>query len=452
MWAERARVCMSESIRGIEHLLIALLTLQIVRLWWRLNRGRVKRWMKRAKAYRPRKRHPKSPKDCPHCQRGVRLSGVQIEGKVKPWSEVKSRRGRKKRYRTEGYACLNPECAYFGQRDEHVHALVRHTVRGKDKDIVYLKCQACGRVFSSRKGTPLYNLKTKVKRVEMVLWFLAEGVNYAVLMRYTGHKDATMARWLERVARHSRGWHDELFRGLVLKLVQLDELHAKVRDSEQAKWLWLAIDPVSKVIPSLHLGGRKSEDAYAVAHDLKERLAPGCVPSFVTDGLWSYFYALSAHFGYWFRPKRARTDHWAVAKDFRHGQLVKRRERRKLSYVIQRMAWGRRRELFALLKGLGFRQVIQTAYVERVNLTFRQSMAPLARQTWSLVSERQLLHHAEWFRFYYNVGRTHRSLREPVRGLRRRYRKRTPAMALGITDHVMTVGEILHMPLVPAAA
>jgi IS1 family transposase len=90
------------------------------------------------------------------------------------------------------------------------------------------------------------------------------------------------------MGQHSEGLHHALFRGLVLTLVQLDELSAKVRDSEQARWLWLAIDPVTKVIPSLHLGGRKHDDTYAVAHDLKERLDPDCVPSFTTDGLWGY--------------------------------------------------------------------------------------------------------------------------------------------------------------------
>ena len=44
----------------------------------------------------------------------------------------------------------------------------------------------------------------------------------------------------------SEGLHNALFRGLVLKLVQLDELYAKVRDSEQARWLWLAIDPITR--------------------------------------------------------------------------------------------------------------------------------------------------------------------------------------------------------------
>jgi len=185
---------------------------------------------------------------------------------------------------------------------------------------------------------------------------------------------------------------------------------------------------------------------------LKERLDPDCVPSFLTDGLWGYFYALTAHFGHWFRPKRARTDHWAVDKEFRHGQLVKRKERRKLKYAVQRMAWGKRSELFDVLEANGFRRVIQTSFIERVNLTFRQCVAALGRQTWSLLSEQQLLYHAEWFRLYYHLARPHESLREPVPGLKGRYRDRTPAMALGITDRVLSVGDILRTPLIPTAA
>lgn len=74
----------------------------------------------------------------------------------------------------------------IGITEEAFHALVRHTLRGKDPDIPYLLCQCCQTVFSSRKGTPLYYLKTKTDRVEPVMWFLAEGVIRAVLVRYTG--------------------------------------------------------------------------------------------------------------------------------------------------------------------------------------------------------------------------------------------------------------------------
>ena len=75
-----------------------------------------------------------------------------------------------------------------------------------------------------------------------------------------------------------------------------------------------------------------------------------------------------------------------------------------------------------------------TAFIERVNLTFRQGIAGLARDTWSLMSEPRLLLHAEWFRLYYHLARPHESLREPLPGFKRKYRARTPAMALGVTD------------------
>jgi hypothetical protein len=116
------------------------------------------------------------------------------------------------------------------------------------------------------------------------------------------------------------------------------------------------------------------------------------------------------------------------------------------------MAWGKRAALFAVLVANGFRRVIQTAFIERVNLTFRQGIAGLARDTWSVMTEPHLRLHAEWFRLYYHLSRPHESLREPVPGFKRKYRSRTPAMAAGLTDRVLTVGDILRMPLVPTAA
>jgi transposase-like protein len=131
---------------------------------------------------------------------------------------------------------------------------------------------------------------------------LAEGVDISVLVRFTGHADATLARWLERMGTHSQSWHNYLFRNLVFTLVQMDELYTRVRATASACWLWLAIDPASKAILALHLGGRTKADAFALVHDLKWRLAPDYVPAFTTDGLRSYFYALTAHLGTWFRP------------------------------------------------------------------------------------------------------------------------------------------------------
>jgi len=273
-------------------------------------------------------------------------------------------------------------------------------------------------------------------------------VDVSVLVRYTGHSDATLARWLERMGSHSQGWHNLLFRNLALTLVQMDELYTRIRATATAAWLWLVFDPVSKAIPALHIGGRTKEDAFAVVHDLKERLDPACVPAVTTDGLRSYFYALTAHFGRWCRPASARMDHWQPSEELHYGQLVKRKEKRRALFTHTRMVWGKRRSLFARLRAVGLRPLIQTAFVERVNLTFRQSVAALSRRTWAYAqTERHLVLHCEWFRLYYHLVRAHESLAVDVPGLKRRFRSRSPAMALGLTDHLWSVQDLLHHPV-----
>ena len=128
-----------------------------------------------------------------------------------PYVEMKSPRGRKKRVRTAGLACPHPKCKYYGVPDEAVHALVGYGKTDKRKKIQRLRCQACLTTFSCRLGTPLYYLKSDEREVEMVLWFLAEGVDMSVMVRFTGRVDATIARWLRRMGEHSAGWHDVWF-------------------------------------------------------------------------------------------------------------------------------------------------------------------------------------------------------------------------------------------------
>jgi IS1 family transposase/transposase-like protein len=419
------------------------LVVGVLMLW--LLRREVSRWWRRAsqdwKERRPRRWKPKSPHDCDLCCGGVTLHRL-IERKVVPYCELKSARGRKKRVETSGYACPNPDCCYCGITDATCHALVGYGVQSGNQRF---KCQKCGKVFTSRVGTPLYYLKTDAKRVEFVLLFLAEGVDASVLVRYTGHSDATIGRWLERMGRHSAGWHDQLFRDLVLTFIQMDEMYSRVRRQASAIWVWLAIDAQTKTIPAMHIGGRTKADAFALVHDLRQRLAEECIPVFTTDGLRSYFYAVTAHFGYWSRPKRARKDHWFVSPDLLYGQLVKRKNRGRKRFAQTRMMWGKRHAYGKAMRLLGLRPTIQTAFVERVNLTFRQGVSSLSRRTWAYAQTvEQLTYHAEWFRLYYHVIRPHESLRVKLKGPHRRYRKRTPAMAVGVTRERWKVQPMLH--------
>jgi hypothetical protein len=114
---------MPDSIQ-LEQLAMPGLMAYAPRLWWRLNRRRMKGWLQRVKDHLPIHRHPKSPKDCLHCCRGLHLEKVHIKRDVRPWEEMKRQRGRKKRYATQGCACLNPACPYCGITDETIYTLV----------------------------------------------------------------------------------------------------------------------------------------------------------------------------------------------------------------------------------------------------------------------------------------------------------------------------------------
>jgi IS1 family transposase len=173
----------------------------------------------------------------------------------------------------------------------------------------------------------------------------------------------------------------------------------RVRSTASACWVWLAMDPVSKIVPALHVGERTRTDAFALVHDLKQRLSPDCMPAITTDGLRSYFYAITAHFGTWFRPPR--TDHCQPSPALHYGQLVKRKNRRHTTFTHTRMLWGKRQHLLARLRAVGLNACIQTAFIERLNLTLRQCVESLSRRTWSYAqTQQQLRLHLEWFRTY----------------------------------------------------
>jgi transposase-like protein/IS1 family transposase len=431
-----------------EHILLAILFIALLLSLWKNNQAQIKRLHKKGKITRPRQLKPKTPKNCPGCREGVELMVGKPRTDVVAYAQHKSSRGRTKRLATQGHACPNPNCPYFGVVDQQLHALVGNGKRGKDKEIQYWRCQMCRKDFTSRLHTPLYCLKSDEGQIILVLMLLAEGCDFSVLVRCSGHSEATVSRWLERMGKHSGLLHNRYFQGLLLSHVQVDELCCWVRRVGKM-WLWLAIDPVTKILPSLHLGQRKNDDAMALIHDLKQRLRECCVPAFTSDGLNAYFYALTAHFGKWYRPVGARLDRWKVSELLLHGQLVKQRKRGKTKFAVMRMLWGKRCLLTARLKENGFSALIQTAFIERVNLTIRRGVSSLMRKTWSLAqTPEHLLLHCEWWRAYYHFVRPHESLALKVPGLGR-YRQRTPAVAARLVSGNWTVRDILMKPLSP---
>src|SRR5215469_6550500 len=161
------------------------------------------------------------------------------------------------------------------------------------------RCQACQTTFTSRRNTPLFRLKTPSQQVAVVLSALAEGLDPSAAERVFGYRQATITAWLSRAGEHAQILHQHFFCTLQLPHVQLDELRTRLRICSQVLWLWLAIDPCTKLLPVLYLGPRTQHAAHMLIHSLRELLAPGCIPLFTSDGLNLYFYAITAHFGQW---------------------------------------------------------------------------------------------------------------------------------------------------------
>jgi hypothetical protein len=108
----------------------------------------------------PRLLKPRTPDNCPACRLACTpsLGAGPVPAPVRPWREFKSRRGAPKRVKTEGFACPNQQCPYFGITDASIHALVGDGKHGQAERIQTFRCQACHTTFSARRNTPLYCL------------------------------------------------------------------------------------------------------------------------------------------------------------------------------------------------------------------------------------------------------------------------------------------------------
>jgi IS1 family transposase len=99
---------------------------------------------------------------------------------------------------------------------------------------------------------------------------------------------------------------------------------------------------------------------------------------------------------------------WLVAAGLIYGQVKKSERLRKLVNVSHVMRLGTRADLTVALQRMGFSGRLNTAFIERVNLTLRHGIAALARRTWATAQQSpQLMASLEWWRAYYHGCRDH---------------------------------------------
>jgi IS1 family transposase len=247
-----------------------------------------------------------------------------------------------------------------------------------------------------------------------------------------------------------------------VKAGEIREAKAIKRLSRAPPWVWVAIDPVTKLLVAIDVGARTQAMAQRFVHHVTQMRAPDCAPLLVTDGFRAYLTALLTHSGHWVQPPRQQakgprpTPRWMPLPPLLSAQVVKTTRRRRLIDVTHRVVFGTLAAVQQVLRPLGWH--INTSLVERFNLSLRQHVAAIGRRTSTLCKgEAGLRQQVALSHVYDNFVWPHVSLRLPLAepmatngtGSAKVWRSCTPAMAAGLTDHVWTLKEVLMFRVLP---
>jgi transposase-like protein len=345
--------------------------------------------------------------------------------------------------------CHNPDCrarGQVGQGNIHVHSQTAQRYR----------CTTCGQTFAATTATPFYRLRTAADMVTLVLTLLSHGCPTQAIVAAFGVDERTVAAWVTRAGQHCQRVHQHVVEhGQVdLQHVQADELWVKL----VGRRVWMAM---AMAVPSrLWLGGVISPHRDLVLITTLVQLVRSCGSSLAilvcVDGLASYVTAFLHVFRDPVHTGRRGRPRLVLEEGLLLGQVVKRYVKRRVASVEHRVLRGTEAAIAAVLAGTHSGTGINTAYIERLNATFRASLAPLVRRGRAIAHTERMLTAGMWLvGCAYNFCWLHDSLRvRAPAGACWKWQERTPAMVAGLTNHCWTMYELLcyQVPLPPWVA
>jgi IS1 family transposase len=460
-------------------LLVALVCLCFVlHALWPDERTGVRPTLRQPRPPRPkRSREPKpfaglihNPR-CAACEQAAE-SGYKAPRTPPPL--ITSARGRKHTMDSQAQFCPDVDCSYDGW-------LGRGNIRANGhpggNPWRQFQCVSCLGYFHQLHGTPLHGKHVSPDTLVWAVTALAEGLGIRAVARVFEVDPNTVLQWLLEAAEHLQAFSRYCLRDVHVEQVQRDELFAwlsavkdgDIRETQALKRLsrsphgvGVAMDPVSKLILAIDVGDRTLALAQRLVHQVAQVLVPDCAPLFLTDGFREYLTALVTHYGQWMPPERRQAQgpmpkpRWMPRPELLYAQVVKAYRRRRIVGVKHHVVFGTLKTVQEVLAKRGWQ--INTAFVERLNLDFRQHMAALGRRVNTRCThEAGLRQQLALFQVYHNFVLPHANLRqaltEPVptngTGSAKRWRPCTPAMAAGLTDRVWRLRDVVLFRVPP---
>jgi hypothetical protein len=341
------------------------------------------------------------------------------------------------------FSCPNPHCARFNHPGEG--NIVHRSWTGTHKHIERLRCTVCDREFSEREGTLMARSKLPEDTVIRLLKCQRWGVCDEGTADICAVDLKTVHRFQRVAAQRAETHHRQAVREVDVPGVQLDEAHSKLRP-RQVAWIHTALAMGSWFLLWVDVGPRTQEMASALIAQVIARTQ--AVPLLLTDGWKAYPAALLQVLGVVYRRRRRGQvgrkpkPRLVAPTNLFYAQVVKvRNQAGQVVDVRRRVIFGGPRRFGKQLRLRQLGTMIQTAFMERWYGTLRGLVAPLRRRTrclsWSRVRHQGRL----WLLVsLYNFVMPHKSLRQGQT-------QRTPAMAIGLTDHIWSYREYIWLPV-----
>ena len=324
-----------------------------------------------------------------------------------------------KRSKESTRSCPNPDCSLRGRAGKG--NIIRHsfyiTSQGRRRRY---RCKQCGRTFSSTHGTPYYRLHKPRSLFDEVVGMCVHGLAISTMARIKRMAWGTVTRWLESAARYAERFNDRMLRHFVIHELQADEIRTFVGAKERVIWVLSTLEVCSRLWISVGIGRRNFRNIKRVMLDTLRR---GRIESrflFTTDGFEMY--------------------EWAAKRSLPgiciYGQVIKKRRENRVVCVDRRLLLGRRADLEEALFHSEDSSTLNTAFIERHNLTICQGCSYLGRRTPCHARRTEFLEgQVALLRAYYNFLRPHRALK---------FGKtlRTPAMQAGLAKKRLSFRDV----------
>jgi IS1 family transposase len=252
-----------------------------------------------------------------------------------------------------------------------------------------------------------------------------DGVGKSAIARITRIAWNTAARWLALAAAFARRFTDRMLRRVELCELQADEIRSFLLHKRMEIWIHTVIEVWSRLWLSVVVGRRTARN---IRRTLQESLDRGRFTQrflLTTDGLDLYAGVVSRVFSF-------LCVYAQVIKDFRNNRVCR---------VDRRLVRGTQAQLEEALFDSEDSSTVNTAFVERLNLTIRQGSSYLSRRSAGHARFAEHLEdHMALLQCYYNFIRPHRSLKLGDQ-------RRTPAWQAGLVSRQLAFREIFLQPL-----